>query len=236
MTAPRVVLDHHSGGQRATDRDARNRAYGIARLVPDAPVKSVFWIHGSKLLDQGQTGHCGGFALANEAQASPIRVPVSNEYAHGAYYEVKDRGWDPWGREDGTSTQAIMRVGQARGLWGGYAWGFGMADLYRQLQVGPVLAGTSWLTGMFTPNRDGVLSVSGQDEGGHLWLVTGRYTRYRGPSGKTYGPAIRMAQSWGPWGRDNTGTAVILEDEAEHVIFGLNGEVGVPTARAFPKA
>lgn len=235
MRAPRPVLDHHAGGQRATDRDERNRAYGITRLVPDAPPdRSVFWTPGTQL-DQGDTGHCGGFAAAGEAAASPVRVRgVDNDYAHRYYYEIKDRHLDPWGREDGTSTQAVMDLYVRRGLAGGYAWGFDIPDLYRQLTVGPVLCGTSWLTRMFYPDEDGVVWAAGSDEGGHLWLCTGRYKNYRGPTGKTYGPAIRIRNSWGDWGRN--GSAILLEGGARHILFDLNGEVGVPTSRAFPPA
>jgi hypothetical protein len=231
MAAFRRVLDHHVG----EERDEHNKLFGVARLVPEVPDTSRFWRPGPTLLDQGRTGHCGGFAAANEAQASPIRVRgVTNDYAHGYYYEIKDRGLDGFGREEGTSTQAVMKLGQARGLWAGYAWGFGMADFYRQLELGPVLCGTVWRTRMFDPSADGVLDVGGADEGGHLWLCTGRYRNYRGPSGRTYGPAIRIWQSWGEWGLG--GRAVILADGAEDVIFGANGEAGVPVDRHFPPA
>jgi hypothetical protein len=160
---------------------------------PGGSVQNVsrFWQAGSFALDQGDTGHCGGFALANEAQSSPFRVTgVNNDYAHHAYYYAKDHKFDPWGREDGTSTQAIMRVGTSIGVWRGYAWSFSLADLRLSLEVGPTLCGTVWRTDMFTPNRDGVILPTGFDEGGHLWLLDGWYANFRGRSGKTYGALV----------------------------------------------
>lgn len=224
------VLDHHPGEH----RDEQNRLFRIQRLVPEpAPVRSVFWTPGPNLLDQGQTGHCGGFAAANEAQASPIRVRnVTDDYAHRFYYEIKSKHLDPFGLEDGTSTQAVMRLGKLRGLWGGYAWAFTLDDLYRQLTVGPCLAGTSWLTSMFYPNSDGVIAARGDEEGGHLWLISGRYLNYRGPSGKSYGPGIRIRNSWGRWGMG--GSVFLPEEDAAHVIFDMDGECAAPTLRAFP--
>lgn len=224
------VLDHHPGPEH---RDERNRRFGIARLVSEVPTGSKFWTPGPNLLDQGSTGHCGAFAAANEAQASPIRVRgISDAWAHAFYYEIKDRRLDPWGREDGTSTQAVMQLGQLRNLWAGYAWAFNLDDLYRQLEVGPVLCGTPWLSGMFEPNSDGVIRATGSDEGGHLWLCTGRYVDYISPSQRRYGPGIRVRNSWGPWGRN--GSVFLPAEDAKHVIFGLDGECGAPVNREFP--
>ena len=226
------VLDHQVG----QERDERNRLYGVRRLIAeDLRDRSKFHLRGPALLDQESTGHCGGFAAANEAQSSPFRVKgVDNEYAHGFYYEIKRRRWDGFGLEDGTTTQAVMRLYVARGLGRSYAWGFDIADVRRQLEFGPVLCGTSWTTDMFVPDSDGIIHPTGSDQGGHLWLADGWYRNFRGRSGRTYGRCLRLLNSWGTWGI--LGRAVIPEQEAQHVIFGLNGECGVPVTRTFPSS
>jgi hypothetical protein len=229
--AHRPVLDHHVG----EDRDERNRDYSVRRLLsaPRLSPAPRMWTPGTHLRDPGQTGHCGGFAAANEAQASPVRVTgIDNAYAHGFYYEIKDRGWDPWAREDGTSTQAVMRLHQARGLSRAYAWAFALPELLLAFQVGPVLCGTWWKDGMFDPNGDGVIHTTGSNAGGHLWLATGWSANYRGPSGRTYGPCLRGFQSWGEWGLH--GRFYLPLDEAQHLLFADDGEAGVPTDRSFP--
>lgn len=230
------VLDHHAGGQRATDRDEANRRFRIGLLEPVATPLHVskFWARGPAEIDQGRTGHCGGECAANEAQSSPFRVRgVDSGWGHAFYYEIKDRGWDPWGREDGTSTQAVMRLLVARGLAQSYGWAFNLDELRTGLDSGPELCGTTWMTGMFTPSADGIIHPTGVDEGGHLWLADGWYKNFRGRSGRTYGPCLRLLNSWS-WGWGRGGRAVLPMDEAAHVIFDLNGEVGLPLTRTWP--
>jgi hypothetical protein len=173
MTLPRrgPVLDHHYGEH----RDERNKLFGVRRLVAAPPrPPSVLWAPGPVLLNQGETGHCGGFGAANEAQASPVRVRhITNEWAHGFYYDIKDRHLDPFGREDGTTTQAVMDLYRLRGMARSYAWAFNLTDFRAGLTLGPLLVGTAYLARMFEPNRDGFAEVAGADEGGHLWLCTG---------------------------------------------------------------
>src|SRR4051794_13546785 len=87
MTSPASrTLDHHVGEH----RDERNKLFSVRRLLPTAWPVSVFWTPGPALLDQRDTGHCGGFAAANEAQATPVRVKgVTNDWAHDFYYQIK---------------------------------------------------------------------------------------------------------------------------------------------------
>jgi hypothetical protein len=233
MTLPRrgPVLDHHYGEH----RDERNKLFGVQRLVAAPPrPPSVLWAPGPVLLNQGETGHCGGFGAANEAQASPVRVRrITNEWAHGFYYDIKDRHLDPFGREDGTTTQAVMDLYRLRGMARSYAWAFNLTDFRAGLTLGPLLVGTAYLARMFEPNRDGFAEVAGADEGGHLWLCTGRTNNYRGPSGRTYGPCVRMQQSWGEFGL--RGRVYLRETDAvEGLFFGRDGEVSIPTDRTFP--
>jgi hypothetical protein len=231
MTSPASrTLDHHVGEH----RDERNKLFGVRRLLPTAWPVSVFWTPGPTLLDQGPTGHCGGFAAANEAQATPVRVKgVTNDWAHDFYYQIKNLGLDPFGREEGTSTQAVMNLFRIRGLARSYAWAFNLDDFRIALQLGPLIVGTNYLTAMFAPNSDGLVEVAGNVEGGHLWLCTGRSNNWRGPSGKTYGPCVRMRQSWGDFGL--RGSVYMREEDAvTGLFFGNDGEVGVPTDRLFP--
>lgn len=238
MAAPfRPVLDHHAGYGRATDRDPQNKRFRLGLLAaptPDLLDVSRFWQKGQNEIDQGNTGHCGGEAAANEAQSSPFRVRAADTaWGHAFYYEIKDRGWDPWGREEGTSTQAVMRLLVARGLARSYGWGFNLEEFRAGLDHGPALCGTTWMTGMFSPDGDAVIHPTGVDEGGHLWLAEGWYRNFRGRSGKTYGPCLRLLNSWS-WGWGRYGRAVIPADEAQHVIFGLDGECGIPLDRTWP--
>lgn len=219
------ILDH-----RYSQHDERNRAFGIAAAVSEPADKPVFWT-GGPVLDQGDQGHCGGFALAGEAAASPIRVQhVDNDYGHRAYYVAKDRHFDPFGREDGTTTNAMMRVGQVLGLFTSYRWAFSMEDLRRNIKLGPFLLGVPWLTGMMQPDSLGFIKATGVEEGGHLVVVTGWSPDYR-----RRGPHFRIRQSWG---HDHglNGNVYLPEEDMGIIYLDRRGEAGVPVNRTMPVA
>jgi hypothetical protein len=206
------VLDHHP----AEDHDLRSiQRFHIARMVTDVPTKGRYWTPPRWRLDQGNTGHCGGMAATNEGGASPYRLKLRDPLAeaHRFYYDAKDWQLDPWGREDGTSTLAMMKVGQRLGWWDNYAWAANTDDLKRHLTVGPFLFGIPYRTHMFDPNGDGWVEATGADEGGHLMCA--------------YGPTLHLVQSWGDFGWK--GLIRMSMDGAADLL--ANGEAGAPVGR-----
>ena len=223
-----AVLDHHFGPEA---RDPRNRQFRVGLIQAPQKLGRAKWWKGGPVLDQGPTGHCGGFGAADEAAASPVRVrPISDSWAHAFYYEIKDRQLDPFGREDGTSVQAVMRLGQLRGLWHSYGWALNMTEFDQALEVGPVIVGTSWRTGMFTPDNEGLIVPTGADEGGHCYVFTGRRIDH-----PRWGSIRRLRNSWGHgWGVG--GNAFMREDDVAEIVFGNDGEAAVPIQRELPRA
>jgi hypothetical protein len=218
MTRP--ILDRRVG------HEPTNLAYPIRTLVDDTPTKAVWWTPGRQL-DQADTGHCVGFSCTGEASASPTRVlGTSNDYAHAWYYEIKSKKYDPWGLEDGSSVNAGMRVGRDRGLWTGWRWAFGVADVKRALTVGPVVIGINWYEEMFLPDEDGYIEPSGPVAGGHAILVNGWSPSYY----KTGKPTFRLKNSWGSeWGAN--GNCYLLEGHLAELL-AADGEAAVPVGRA----
>lgn len=224
---PQRVLDHHPG----EDHDPRSiERFHIARFVSDVPTKGRYWTPPAWRLDQGQTGHCGGFSSVGELGASPFRVKPKDptSYAHDFYYEAKRNRLDPFGLEDGTTTLAMMKVGQIHGHWENYAWARSVEDMKRNLEQGPFLFGVPYRTRMFTPNADGYAETSGNDEGGHLMCAYGWSKNWRGPSGRTYGETLFLLQSWGKDFGYN-GVMRIRMDGAGDLL--RHGEAGVPIDR-----
>lgn len=216
------VLDHHP----KEDHDPRSvQNFHVARFIADVPTVGRYWTPPYWRLDQGQTGHCGGFASTNEAGASPVRArPVDpNSYAHQFYYFAKDWKLDPWDREDGTSTLAMLKVGQRLGHWTNYAWARTVDDLKRHLAVGPFLFGVPYMTGMFSPDTDGVVHATGVEEGGHLMCAFGW-----SPNWRRRGPMLYLAQSWGREFGDG-GIIRIPMGEAGDLL--QRGEAGAPIDR-----
>jgi hypothetical protein len=222
------VLDHHP----AEDHDpASVQRFHIARFVAAVPTKGKYWTPPAFRLDQGSTGHCGGFSATNEYGASPFRGKPAvdpNRWAHEFYYAAKSNHLDPWGLEDGTSTLAMMKVGQLLGIWENYAWAKSVDDMKRQLTVGPLLFGVPYRTAMFSPNADGVVTADGIDEGGHLMCASAWSPNWRGRSGKKYGPVLTLLQSWGREFGDNGVIRIPFDDAADLLAYG---EAGVPISR-----
>lgn len=235
MTTPftRRTLDHHP----SEHWDPRSvQLHGIKRLVTHpsdfaADTSNKWWPGASAHLDQGQTGHCGGFGLANEAGATPFRVRVNDDYGHAAYYEIKDRGLDPWGREEGTSSLAVAKLGVIRGLWKSYWWAEDEDDIWNGLGLGPMCFGLSWMTGMFTPDKYGFIHPTGVDEGGHFICGTGRSNNYL-----RRGRTVRIRQSWGLEHGVNGNVYIPLSELADLMLgkIAYKGEGFVPVDRAWP--
>lgn len=172
--------------------DPRSRAYPIRTLLPERPRRSYTW-RCSVNLDQGQEGACVGFGWAHELAARPVVVAgVNDDLGRSIYHWCK--AIDPFGPDvEGTSVLAGAQVVRALGHIGEYRWCFGETDLALTVGYrGPVVIGVDWWTGMFAPDSDGYLRVSGQVEGGHCVLV-------HGVSVKT--DSYRIRNSWGAgWG------------------------------------
>lgn len=203
------VLDHHP----SEHHDPRSvERFHIQRFIEEVPTRGRYWVPARWHLNQDASGHCGGMAAMNEGGASPFRLKPPDPIlrAHQFYYAAKDWGLDPWGREDGTSTLAMMQVGQRVLWWDNYAWATTVDDLKRHLEVGPFLFGIPYYTSMFAPNLDGFCTAAGVPEGGHLMCAYGWSKNWRGPiTGKSYGPTLHLDQSWG-------------------VAFGLHGRIHIP--------
>lgn len=209
---------------RLVGHEPTNLAYPIRRQVDEPPTRAVWWIRGTQL-DQLDTGHCVGFSCAAEAAASPVRVRTmgNNDAAHAWYYEIKDKRYDPWGREDGSSVNAGMRVGRDRGYWTGWRWAFSVDDVKRALTVGPVVLGISWHNDMFDADEDGFIEPGGGLAGGHAILCTGW-----SPNHARRGSTFRLQNSWGTWALN--GRCYVAEADMA-ALLADDGEAAVPTGR-----
>lgn len=229
-------VTHHEG--RTFDwnpnHDPESRNYGVRRLVEAAPTKPVWWT-GGPVTDQGAEGACAGHAAVGEFLASPVRgkLPVANrtELANTLALAVYNRAklLDPWPGVDydGTSTNAVMKVGRERGWWGGYSWAFSIEDVRRALLLGPVVLGIPWYEGMYeTRGRAGEIVPGGQLVGGHAILATGWTPDYAG-----WGPTFRLRNSWSTsYGRNGNG---YIREAKLAELLAQDGEAVAATQRAY---
>lgn len=211
--------------------DEHSRRYAVAEhLAKRSRPRRKLWKPGA-VLDQGNEGACSGFGAAGDAAAEPMPVPGVTDEVAQAWYQLNKRA-DEWPGEDydGSSVLAAMKVGRQLGMWAGYRWAFGITDVQQAiLQLGPVIIGVPWHSGMYDA-PGGVLTVTGDLVGGHCLLVIG-YDPKAPELGGDEG--FQLLNSWGPdWGVD--GTAWIrATDLAE--LLKVDGEAAIPVDRRVGK-
>ena len=170
---------------RADDRD---KQYRLRRLNSGRARR--FWRDDAWWGDQGDTPTCVGYAWAHWLANAPI---IQRLRAEGIYFLAKHL--DEWPGENyaGTSVRAGAKALFELGFIREYRWAWSLPLLIDTvLELGPVVVGTNWYGGMNTPDRNGVLSVSGKLEGGHAWLINGVDVEKE---------LFRLKQSWGRgWG------------------------------------
>lgn len=141
--------------------------------------------------NQGSTPHCVGFAWTHLLSASPTSQFVDPD----GLYELA-KFLDEWVGEkyEGTSVRAGAKVLQHLGFFKEYHWAKNLDDVVKQvLEVGPVVCGTNWYSGMMIPDKAKMIHPTGVVEGGHAYVITG----VNQPK-----ELFRIKQSWGlEWGQ-----------------------------------
>src|SRR5512146_475704 len=143
----------------------RRRAQSIVRFDWDV----------NKVLDQGNTGHCVGYAWAGFGICSPVVQPWGNDMGEKIYYQAKVEDGEP-GQENGSTTlsgvKAFMHYGALEN--NGYAWAQSVDDIVTWvLTKGPVVCGSYWYYDMFEWDADGLVHVGGGIAGGHEYYIYG---------------------------------------------------------------
>lgn len=187
------------------------------------PIKSKSWDGPRARINQGNLGACVGFTGENWMGTVPIQCRVSNDDAIRLYRACKQIDGIP--NEEGTYDRALAKVLVARGQISRYLWAQGIDDFLQWLSnVGPVMVGTNWYSGMFNPDTGAMLHLTGSVAGGHEYLI-------RRLDLKNHRAVIR--NSWGPdWGLN--GEAWIDLDDLWRLVFQEGGDAlcAVETRRA----
>ncbi len=185
--------------------DARDEAYHLRRrnVLMQVRVirKTTHWSTFTKVLDQGSTSTCVGHAWKQWMLTVPVvqTKPTVEPTAFTIYREATHL--DPWTDNDndtlmefGTSVRAGAQALQARGFISEYNWAFDVDTAIDWLCIGgPLVMGTNWLSQMFYPDKEGIIRATGQNAGGHAYLLSGVNI----PRG-----LFRIRNSWGKeWGQ-----------------------------------
>jgi hypothetical protein len=176
------------------------------------PTTDVHWADPDKVLDQGNTGHCGGFGGCQWGNTLPVDDAYTNADGDALYYEAVSIGGAP-GSENGVESRWVAQALQARKRLSTYAFAKTTDEVTDWLRTkGPVMVGTDWTNDMFQPTSDGYIVPTGGVAGGHFWVLTDHY-----PDAQAYGMLNSWSDSWGAKGR-----AEIYISDFEKLLKGLS--------------
>jgi len=187
--------------------DARDLNYPSSEAVPRSLMArlarrvlwSKRWTVGLQYVqDQGFTSTCVGCAWKHLLIAKPIQYrAMSPDYKEIykwciAHDEFPQNDFDE-GMQFGTSVRAGAEYLVHRGFLTEYRWAQNIQDMIEWLYSnGPIVMGTLWFDGMFSPDASHVVTPTGPMVGGHAYLVRGHSKRTK---------QFRCVNSWGiGWG------------------------------------
>ena len=185
-------MSEHGLGRIPSPRDERD--YRMADALPfltPAPRPVKVW-HSDRVLNQGTTQHCVGFAMAAWGIACPVEDPWCDLTGHDIYKACKVLDGEP-GNENGSTVRTGAKVLVHRGRIGTYFFARTVDEMLDYLaRYGTVVAGTNWYSGMFkTSLMSHIIRPNGELVGGHAYLLIGVDARY-----------ITIRNSWGTdWGK-----------------------------------
>ena len=200
MTAVHHVVDGRTyvlGRHLEPNHDPASRGFPAERA---SVLKTVSWQHNGQVLNQGQTGSCTGNATVDVLMTDPLYSPARplagteddarKVYSLATHIDHYPGQWPP--DDTGSNGLSAAKAAKRLGLASGYRHAFGLAHTLGALALGPVMVGTPWLQGMFTPGPGGVLDVSGAVAGGHEYALIGLDVEHE---------LVTVLNSWGPtWG------------------------------------
>lgn len=155
------------------DSESKKYAFSTQGLV----IQNVTFARHIGILDQGQVGSCTGNAGIANLACDPFftTLPTNLKYAlteAGALSLYSDAetidGDGPYPPNDnGSSGLSIAKALVNAKLIVGYQHTFSLDDALKAGSVTPFIAGINWYQGMFTPDKDGRVHITGQLAGGH---------------------------------------------------------------------
>lgn len=164
---------------RIEQRDPKSLQFPIKamlqRVAYEKP-RSKLW-ECKTVLDQGQEGSCVGHGFSHELIARPF--PIANiNHAKAVQIYKKAQTLDEWPGESYEGTSVLAGVKATQELFPGtiesYRWAFDIQDVVATLGYhGPIVIGINWYQGMYSPDTNGFIHVTGSIAGGHCLLLKG---------------------------------------------------------------
>lgn len=144
----------------------------VPPIPPEQDTRIVRWANPQKVLNQANTPHCVGFSWCQWSNVLPVTYGYLDPDGHRVYYECKVIDGQAY-VENGSSIRSGALAMRNRKRLSAFANARTVEEMIGWLARGPIVVGTEWTQGMFTPNQNGVIKPGGQAQGGHAYLIDG---------------------------------------------------------------
>lgn len=197
LRLPEIVVPGQRLG-RLIHHDPRSLQYLVE---PTGAAQTKIWERKTPILDQGNLGSCTGNATVGVLGSEPYydTLPAGTDlteteavkvYSLATQLDEFPGTYPP--DDSGSSGLGAAKAAQQLGLISGYQHITSVAAAQTAILSGPFIVGTNWLTGMDSPDKNGIVKATGTVRGGHEYECFG------------YDAAADMwhfANSWGTsWG------------------------------------
>jgi hypothetical protein len=222
--------DERAGGRGLLRvEDPRDRKFSFSTLgVRATTLRKRDWFADGWWGDQGYTPQCVAYAWLHWLNDGPVLYSALPSRRPG--HDPNDvyctaQTYDPWPGDctnpqyDGTALRSGAKVIQERGHIANYYWANTVDEIVTALlELGPVVMGTNWYTGMDLPDFQGYVRPTGSYGGGHAYLLNGV------DLDKGW---VRIKNSWGRnWGKGGHAYLTLAD---LGFLMNAYGEACVPT-------
>jgi hypothetical protein len=196
----------------------KSRVVGPTPTPTKTPqITSKYWDANGWWGNQRNTPQCVGFSWAHWIEDGPVEHSGTPPIVLPSLIYTEAQKIDEWPGENyaGTSVRAGAKYLQSQNVIKSYYWGYDLNTLINSVfELGPVVVGTYWYSGMFYPDTNGLIRITGGIVGGHAYLINGVDKEKK---------LFRIKNSWGQtWGKQ--GHAFISFSDMSRLI-SMNGEV-----------
>jgi len=180
-------------------------------------ITSKYWDDNGWWGNQGSTPQCVGYAWSHWVEDGPTEHGGTPPIVSPQTIYTEAQKIDEWPGENyaGTSVRAGAKYLKNTNKINSYYWAYDINTLINSVfNLGPVVVGTYWYSGMFYPNSNGIIRISGGIAGGHAYVINGVDKKNQ---------LFRIKNSWGKnWGKQ--GHAYISFGDMSRLI-SMNGEI-----------
>lgn len=230
--------NEHNGRvfDRFPSRDKRRENFLAEEVISSVDPFPKTW-SSTLTTDQGREGACVGHGITTDLLASPRpdTTPTfyqANYFAYRGYKRAQDL--DPWSGNayEGTSVDAGFQVARELGAIDSWRWMHNTTQIRDALlQVGPVVVGVDWYSGMYATRPSGLVEISGSVVGGHCLTLIGYHPSMRilGEDWNARFEVFKWKNSWGSsYGRNGVG---YIRAEDLGALMAAGGDAAVAIGR-----